>query len=721
MSTRKAKPEKGIEARTRAGGATSYRGHVWSARDQRRIRGPWFPAVAQARHWRLDTLAGLRAGTVRPPVATTLHEAAAEFIDGARDGRVLNRKGERYRPSVIRDYRGDLDRHVLPTLGDRRLSDVRRGDVQDLVDRLVGAGLAPSTVRNALDPLRRIFDRAVKRDVIAFSPCGHLELPRGTGTRDRIATPAEAAALLAALPTPDRAAWATMFYAGLRMGELRGLRARDVDLSADVIHVEQTWDDQEGAQEGTKSGRTIRRTVSLIGELRPILASHVMASGRRGADLLFGRTATVAEDRSTIRRRALAAWKRAGLAPIGPHECRHTFGSMLAAAGIDAGERQRQMGHASSAMMDRYTHGIDGSVAAAGERLCGRCPQAVRIPVAVTYERPLPLNFSNFQALKGTKGGHGGGLFHHETAPRGCAPAHARSSRSITSRPRAEVVAPGAQSAAERRLVVGGGVCRRPRISWIRYSWAMEGRDLIIAARRGAGLTQAELALRVGRRQPTISAWENATQRPSFEAVLEAVCACGQELAVGLPKADDSYDALIAGQLRMTATRRITSLTTLRAIDIPQVLADLAGAGGDFVVVGRVAAAAHGWPITLGAAEGRDLLVEVVPASLRALERAVARCGWASVAERRWRLHPAACLVAHEHPPRTSGYRDLSRGAELLQIARAPVRVASLIDLIRIAEGDAHSSLRPYVSALWSTLEIGRRPGRENDVARAVA
>ncbi|HZI91643.1 MAG TPA: helix-turn-helix transcriptional regulator [Thermoleophilaceae bacterium] len=296
--------------------------------------------------------------------------------------------------------------------------------------------------------------------------------------------------------------------------------------------------------------------------------------------------------------------------------------------------------------------------------------------------------------------------------------ARARSQQPVDLEPAApRAVAPGRSSAAERRLVVSGGAYRRRRVSWIRYSRAMEGRDLIIAARRGAGLTQAELALRMGRRQPTISAWENATQRPSFEAVLEAVRACGQELAVGLPKADDSYDALIAGQLRMTATRRITSLTTLRAIDIPQVLADLTGAGGDFVVVGRVAAAAHGWPITLGAAEGRDLLVEVVPASLGALERAVARCGWASVAERRWRLHPAACLVAHEHPPRTSGYRDLSRGAELLQIARAPVRVASLIDLIRIAEGDAHSSLRPYLSALWSTLEIGRRPERENEAA----
>lgn len=369
MSTKKRKPEQGIESRTRADGSQSYRGHVWSARDEKRIRGPWFPTVAQARNWRQDNLVGVRKGTVRAPVETTVREAAADFLEGARSGRVLNRKGERYRPSVTRDYEGDLRRHVEPALGDLRLSEVRRANVQDLIDMLVAAGLAPSTVRNALDPLRRIFDRAVKRDLIPFSPCQHLEVPRGTGTRDRIASPVEAAALIAALPADDRAVWATMFYAGLRIGEVRGLRARDVDLHGGVLEVEQSWDDIEGAQRGTKSGWAARRTVSLIGELRPLLTEHLMASGRRDDDLLFGRTATEAHDRGTIRRRALAAWKAAGLKPITPHECRHTFGSMIAAAGIDAGERQRQMGHGSSAMMDRYTHGIDGSVTEAGQRL----------------------------------------------------------------------------------------------------------------------------------------------------------------------------------------------------------------------------------------------------------------------------------------------------------------------------------------------------------------
>jgi hypothetical protein len=42
---------------------------------------------------------------------------------------------------------------------------------------------------------------------------------------------------------------------------------------------------------------------------------------------------------------------------------------MLRAAGVDDSECQRQMGHCSSAMMDRYTHGLPGSVTEAGRKL----------------------------------------------------------------------------------------------------------------------------------------------------------------------------------------------------------------------------------------------------------------------------------------------------------------------------------------------------------------
>jgi integrase len=54
----------------------------------------------------------------------------------------------------------------------------------------------------------------------------------------RIASREEATALLAALRPEDRALWATAFYAGLRRGEVQGLRVCDLDFAANLIAVE---------------------------------------------------------------------------------------------------------------------------------------------------------------------------------------------------------------------------------------------------------------------------------------------------------------------------------------------------------------------------------------------------------------------------------------------------------------------------------------------------
>ena len=358
------KPEKGIAVRYAVDGTPSYRGHVWSARDGKQLRGPWFPTITQARHWRQDALVSVRTGSLRAPVALTVRDAAADFIAGAREGRILDRAGTRYKPSSIRNYEGWLDRYVLPALGDRRLGDVRRVDVQDLVDALIGRGLAGSTVRNALDPLRRIFDRALKRDLVVVDPTDGIDWPATSRKRERVATPQEARALIAALPEPDQALWATAMYAGLRAGELRALRVSAVDLDSDVIRVEAGWDDVEG-EIATKSDSG-HRVVPIIAELRPILLAHLMATGRRANPeaLVFGRTDSDPFLRSTPRSRARKAWKAAGLEPITMHECRHTYASTMVAAGVDPGEVMRRMGHSTVAMtIDRYTHALRGSEA----------------------------------------------------------------------------------------------------------------------------------------------------------------------------------------------------------------------------------------------------------------------------------------------------------------------------------------------------------------------
>lgn len=78
-------------------------------------------------------------------------------------------------------------------------------------------------------------------------------------------------------------------------------------------------------------------------------------------------------------------------------------------------------------------------------------------------------------------------------------------------------------------------------------------------------------------------------------------------------------------------------------------------------------------------------------------------------------------LIVHARPPRTAGYRDLVRDSELVELLGKEVRVASLLDLIRVLEGDGFSHLRPFGAALWATLEsVRRRQARGHvDVAAA--
>ena len=93
---------------------------------------------------------------------------------------------------------------ILPQLGALKLGEVQRRDVQRLADELLAAGRDPSTIRNALMPLRVVYRRALDDGDVAANPCAGVRLPAVRGRRDRVAAPDEAAALLAALPTQER-------------------------------------------------------------------------------------------------------------------------------------------------------------------------------------------------------------------------------------------------------------------------------------------------------------------------------------------------------------------------------------------------------------------------------------------------------------------------------------------------------------------------------------
>jgi integrase len=337
----------------------SFEAWVYSRRDGRKIRRT-FHSRADAKAWRHDALVALRKGALRSTARLTLKQASDEWLEGARDGTIRDRSGDAYKPSTLRGYEAAFRLRIVPDLGAFRVSDLRPRDVQDFADRLLAQGMDPSTVRNAVVPLRALYRRYVARGEVATNPTTGVSLPAVRGVRDRIAAPKEAKKLIGALLPKDQAVWATAFYAGLRAGELRALRCEDVDLAEGFIRVRRSWDPLAGPVE--PKSRAGRRDVPITAVLRDYLVAHRMRTDR-DAGLFFGTAAGSPLDLKELRARADTAWSKAGLDRITLHEARHSYASMMIAAGVNAKSIQTYMGHSSiTVTYDRYGHLFPGNL-----------------------------------------------------------------------------------------------------------------------------------------------------------------------------------------------------------------------------------------------------------------------------------------------------------------------------------------------------------------------
>lgn len=352
-----------------------WEANVFSRREGKRIYKT-FAREAEAKSWRADAKRAVDRGTLRPGTGNgrTLGVALAEFIDGMRSGAVHPKGKPRYKPNTIRSYERAVRIHIAESrIARLKVGEVRRDDLRALVADLLAAGLSAGSVGNVLTPIQAYYRWAEH----GFNPAEGIEIPTGHSKRPkRIATAAEAAALLDALAPEDRPLWATGFYAGLRRGELQALRVRDIDLGASLITVERGWDQYEG--EIDPKSEAGRRRVPLLAVLRDYLDEHLLRTGRTGDDLVFGRSPSAAFYASTVDNRAKRAWAAFNeaereaaeeadreptlLEPITLHECRHTFASLLIDSGANAKAIQEFLGHSKiQTTYDIYGHLLPGS------------------------------------------------------------------------------------------------------------------------------------------------------------------------------------------------------------------------------------------------------------------------------------------------------------------------------------------------------------------------
>ena len=116
-----------------------------------------------------------------------------------------------------------IDRHILPTFGDRPIDSIRKMDIESWVG---GLRLARGSVRLLMHQASSIFEEAVNNELITRNPCRGVVLPPTLRAPEQTVpySPAEVRLMLASVRGAEGIMLRLLLFCGLRPGEMLALR-----------------------------------------------------------------------------------------------------------------------------------------------------------------------------------------------------------------------------------------------------------------------------------------------------------------------------------------------------------------------------------------------------------------------------------------------------------------------------------------------------------------
>ena len=328
-----------------------------------------------------------RTDRERRAAGVTFREVAQAYLSwlqdvkGAKPATLLNHRSVLAEPGIpYRRGEGVTLGHVMKALGDRPAAKITTRDVEDLLATVSATGASARTVNKHRAIIGAIFAYGIKGSTFALpgNPARDADKRREPHRGALVYYSVEEVEALARALADGRHREASTHeiseqerdarraedqqdgemvrvsaYAGLRLGEVLALRWRDVDFAGHALTVGRAM--SAGVESSTKSGRV--RRLPLPDQAAAALDRMSRREDFTGADERvfcnpLGRTL----DPSALRRRYRRAQAAAGLRPLRWHDLRHTYGSLLAAAGVDLVTIQAAMGHSALATTGRYLH-----------------------------------------------------------------------------------------------------------------------------------------------------------------------------------------------------------------------------------------------------------------------------------------------------------------------------------------------------------------------------
>ena len=275
----------------------------------------------------------------------------------------------RLREHTMRTKKYIVELKILPYFGNKRVNDITAADIRQWQNELIKMGYSPTYLKTINNQLSAIFNYAIRYYDLKSNPCAKAgsmgkskaeEMDFWTGEEFRKFIDSVMNKRLSYM------AFMTLYWTGMRMGELLALNPKDVDLEKRTISITKSYQrlgkkDVITPPKTPKSKRVITVPEFLAADIKDYMDSLYELQEN---DRLFPITKYYLEHEM---QRGI---KESGVKRIRVHDLRHSHASMLIELGFSPLEIANRLGHEKvETTLNTYSHLYPNKQTKLAERL----------------------------------------------------------------------------------------------------------------------------------------------------------------------------------------------------------------------------------------------------------------------------------------------------------------------------------------------------------------
>ena len=275
------------------------------------------------------------------------------------------------RPSTLEHYRSDMEHHVKPYLGQKKLTQITASDLRKLYDDLKkqgrvhprpgqSRGLSTTTVHGIHTTLHHALKSAVDQRLLPHNPADHVEPPKVAHKSMTILNEEQMDTFLAAVEQDS--IWKDFFYTelttGLRLGEICGLMWSDFDARKGTLNINRTLQKEQGGRLVTGDTKTYAGTRKIV---LPDSTAELLRCRKKNSYSVWIFPNPIKPEApmnpSTAYHQLKKLLEENGPPDLRFHDLRHTFATYALANGVDPKTLSGILGHTKASFtVDTYTH-----------------------------------------------------------------------------------------------------------------------------------------------------------------------------------------------------------------------------------------------------------------------------------------------------------------------------------------------------------------------------